>query len=118
RFADAERQLDGAADVDAVRRLEQRVAELPIDVVVIERRRRSVREGVALANLIVFEPAEGVVDSAAPAALDPAFEARDEGVVLRARDARSNERHAGELRIRAEQLTARDRRSGQAADAE
>src|SRR5439155_11699605 len=112
------RQLDGPADVDAVRRLEQRCRELAVDVVVVERRRRPVRERVALANLVVLEAAERVVDAAAPAALDAAFEARDKGVVSRARDARPNERHVRKLRIRTQQLTSRDRRPGEAADAE
>src|SRR5205823_12319822 len=62
RFADTKRQLDGPADVDAVRRLEQRCRELAVDVVVVERRRRPVRERVALANLVVLEAAERVVD--------------------------------------------------------
>src|SRR5687767_6605139 len=63
---------------------------------------------------VVFELAPRVVDAAAPAAGDALLKLQNRGVVLVLSKRRLTHEDVAKLRIRAEQLAARDRRAGDA----
>src|SRR5262249_37337577 len=73
------------------------------DLVVIQQPRRT-RIVVALAELIVVQPAVGVAEIAAPEALWPLAQLEDRGVVLRVRARALVHVHVQELRERTQQL--------------
>src|SRR6185369_16522389 len=90
------------------RNVEERVAELPIQIRVVERLALARREAVRLAELVIHQPAVGVIHAGAPGAEAP-VPLDDECVVTGPAEVRAMRQDVAELRERAQQLSARDR---------
>ena len=85
------------------------MAVFGVDVVGILRFAAIAREEVAFPELVVLEPAVGVVDASAPPVADALLELEDRGVVLALASGVLAHQDVAELRERTQQLTALDR---------
>src|SRR5262245_15292776 len=99
-----------------MRRVDDRQPVLMVDIVVVQDPGPA-REVIALGELVVFEPAPRVVRLRRPAAAEAPIEGDDGRMVKRTPDVRPLDEDAVELRVRTQQLSAGDSRSGQNADA-